>query len=488
MILEAITQHDPELIAIETSVETISYGLLLSQIALVYDWLVEHDVSVLLLESDNLPEWIYIDLACQKAGVVFVPVPSFFSKSQIDNVIARVEPDVIIQPKDHKALWETFFLSNYQFSKFKKSSKEKMPEHTNKVTFTSGSTGQPKGVCLSIENQYKVAHSLIERIGIKHPRHFCILSFSTLLENIAGVYAPLMAGGTICIYSNETRGFNGASITSSDLLLNAIHSVKPETIILVPELLQFLLHSSNRGWQLPNSFQFIAVGGSRVAPSMLKEARTRGFPVYQGYGLSECASVVALSHGAAINELSAGEVLPHLTADILNGELTVTGNAFLGYLGKPDSWYQKTINTGDLASISNGNIEIKGRKTNLLINSFGRNISPEWVESELLATNVFSQVVVFGEAKPSLVALVLPIDNKLSEAVIADYVQQVNQTLPEYARIEHFHILEQPLSMEEGHLTANGRPKREQILQDFSLTINMLYSQNSTQEISHEFI
>lgn len=58
MILEAITQHDPELIAIETSVETISYGLLLSQIALVYDWLVEHDVSVLLLESDNLPEWI----------------------------------------------------------------------------------------------------------------------------------------------------------------------------------------------------------------------------------------------------------------------------------------------------------------------------------------------------------------------------------------------------------------------------------------------
>jgi long-subunit acyl-CoA synthetase (AMP-forming) len=488
MILEAIGKIKPDLIAIETPDKTISYQALFSQIELVYHWLIEHEVSVLLLESDNVPEWVYIDLACQKAGVVFVPVPSFFSKSQIDNVIARVEPDVIIQPSNNTTLWESFIFSKYQFSKFKRSRREIMPEKTSKVTFTSGSTGQPKGVCLSIENQHKVAHSLIERIGIKHPRHFCTLSFSALLENIAGVYAPLMAGGTICIYPDETRGFNGASITSSDLLLTAIYSKQPETIILVPELLQFLLHASNSGWQLPNSFQFIAVGGSRVAPSLLTQARAKGFPVYQGYGLSECASVVALNNGPAIDNFSAGEILPHLSVEVVNGELKVTGNAFLGYLASPDSWHQKTINTGDIALISNGCVEIKGRITNLLINSFGRNISPEWVESELLATNVFSQVVVLGDAKPSLVALVSPINSQHSENVISGVIQQVNQTLPEYARIRNFHIFEQPLSLEAGHLTANGRPKREQILKDFTLEIDALYSQNSEKDISHEFI
>ncbi|GLX84078.1 long-chain acyl-CoA synthetase [Thalassotalea loyana] len=488
MILKAIFQNDPNSIAIETQSNTVSYEELFSQVERVYYWLVEHNVNVLVLESDNVPEWVYIDLACQKAGVVFVPVPSFFSKSQVDSVIARVEPDVIIQPVDNSTLWETFIFPIYQFSKFKHSNKNSMPKGTSKVTFTSGSTGQPKGVCLSIENQFKVANSLVKRIGLKQPKHFCLLSFSTLLENIAGIYAPLMAGGTICIYSDNERGFNGSSITSPDVLLNTISSVKPETIILVPELLQFLLHANSSGWQLPDSFKFMAVGGSRVAPSLLAKATTSGFPVFQGYGLSECASVVALNSSEAINDFSAGEALPHLSVEVINGELVVKGNAFLGYLGLPETWYQQSVRTGDIASITNGRVEINGRKSNLLINSFGRNISPEWVESELLGTNAFSQVVVFGDAQPSLVALVSPINRELTNEFIATVINKVNQSLPDYARIKHFHTLEQPLSIESGQLTSNGRPKRNQILNNFSQEMAALYRQSSEKEINHEII
>lgn len=488
MILDAIYKNLPSSIAIETPNDSISYARLFTQVDFVYNWLLKQNVNVLVLESDNVPEWVYIDLACQKAGVVFVPVPSFFSKSQIDSVIARVEPDVIIQPADNSTLWETFIFPIYQFSKFKHSNKNSMPKETSKVTFTSGSTGQPKGVCLSIENQLKVANSLVERIGINQPKHFCLLSLSTLLENIAGIYAPLMAGGTICIYSDSERGFNGSSITSSEALLTAISSVKPETIILVPELLQFLLHANTRGWQLPDSFKFMAVGGSRVAPSLLAKATTSGFPVFQGYGLSECASVVALNSSEAINDFSAGETLSHLSVEIIDGELVVKGNAFLGYLGLPETWHQQSVKTGDIASITNGRIEIKGRKSNLLINSFGRNISPEWVESELLATNVFSQVVVFGDAQPSLVALVYPMSREFTSELLATVIDRVNQSLPDYARIKHFHTLEQPLSQENGQLTSNGRPKRNQILHDFSQEIAALYRQSNEKETTHEII
>ena len=488
MILNAIYQNALDRIAIQTPRENISYGSLFEQVDRVYHWLIDKSVKVLVLESDNLPEWVFIDLACQKAGVVFVPIPSFFSKSQIDNVIARVEPDVIIQPTDSSTLWETFIFPMYQFSIFKCSSHANMPKETSKVTFTSGSTGEPKGVCLSVENQFNVANSLVERIGIKQPKHFCLLSFSTLLENIAGVYAPLMAGGTLCIHNDRERGFNGSTITSPEALLQSISSASPETIILVPELLQFLLHASSSGWRLPQTFKFIAVGGSRVAPSLLAQATEKNFPVYQGYGLSECASVVSLDNGKSANAHFAGEALPHLSVEIVNEELVVTENAFLGYLGSQESWYPKSVKTGDIACITDGCIEIKGRKSNLLINSFGRNISPEWVESDMLATNLFAQVVVFGDAQPSLVALVTPIDKQLKKEVLASVVDTVNQSLPDYARIQHFHILEQPLSPENGQLTSNGRPKRNQILNDYSQEILALYRQSSEKEIDHETI
>ncbi len=488
MISKAIFQNYPNSVAIETPSNTVSYEELFNQVESVYLWLVEHNVNVLVLESDNVPEWVYIDLACQKAEVVFVPVPSFFSKSQIDSVIARVKPDVIIQPADNSTLWESFIFPIYQFSTFKSANRSNMPKGTSKVTFTSGSTGEPKGVCLSIENQFNVAKSLVNRIGINQPKHFCLLSFSTLLENIAGIYAPLMAGGTICIHTDSQRGFNGSMISSPEALLSAVSSVEPETIILVPELLQFLLHASSNGWQQPDSFKFMAVGGSRVAPSLLANATTGGFPVFQGYGLSECASVVALNNSEVVNDFSAGEALPHLSVEIIDGELVVKGNTFLGYLGLPETWYQQSVKTGDIASITNGRVEIKGRKSNLLINSFGRNISPEWVESELLATNVFSQVVVFGDARPSLVALVSPINGELTNEFLATLINKANQSLPDYARIKHFHILEQPLSQKNGQLTSNGRPKRNQILSNFSQEIAAFYRPSSEKEINHEII
>lgn len=475
MILSAISNIPAHWPAIRTAFDEISYGELFEKVEQVRLWLISHQTKVLLLESDNVPEWIYIDLACQQAGVIFVPVPSFFSKSQIDYMIAKVKPDLYIRPSQCSSDWSAFVLPCFQYQQIEQTAHEPVPNGTSKITFTSGSTGSPKGVCLSIENQYLVAKSLVERIGIERPNHFCLLSFSTLLENVAGVYAPLMAGGTIYVLTSEQRGFNGAVITSSSKLLSAISASSPTSIILVPELLQFFLHAAMAGWQAPSTFEFIAVGGSKVSPQLIQQAQQIGLPVYQGYGLSECASVVALSDKAHTDLQSTGQILPHLTVNIEHGEVVVTGNSFLGYFGAPDTWYQTQVNTGDLGQLSNGQLTISGRASNLIINSFGRNISPEWIESELMSTGAFSQVVVFGDARPYLVALVLPREPDTLYHTINDAIERVNKSTPEYAHIKSIHVLSESLSFEQQQLTSNGRPKRQKIYQDYSQEINELY-------------
>ena len=77
----------------------------------------------------------------------------------------------------------------------------------------------------------------------------------------------------------------------------------------------------------------------------------------------------------------------------------------LGYVNQPDSWGLDAIRTGDLGYIDDsGFLHIEGRRKNLIISSYGRNISPEWVESAFLSNPLFSDFVVFGDAQPFCVA------------------------------------------------------------------------------------
>ena len=354
------------------------------------------------------------------------------------------------------------------------------PNGTSKITYTSGSTGTPKGVCLSTENQIAVASALLSSIGLHKPRHLCLLPLPTLLENIAGVYCPMLASGTVIIASDADRGFEGSRLVNPSALLNCISKAKPSCLILVPELLQVLVMASKNNWQAPSSLQFIAVGGSRVSASLLAEARGLGLPVYQGYGLSECSSVVCINTPNNDDVTSVGSLLPHLKAAIINNELVVSGNAFLGYLEDQGSWYNDLVFTGDIASIKNNKIYIEGRIKNTIINSFGRNISPEWIESELLATGLFQQAVVVGDSRPFCIAVLVPISEQITHTTITNAIDKVNSHLPDYAQIKENLTLRRSMTFEDGLYTANMRPKREQINQYYQLKIDAIYANFST--------
>jgi len=446
----------------------------------------QQDIKLLAMYVENGPPWVVADMLCQRLNICLVPLPSFFSPLQLNAVLAECGAAHLLtdNPEALRALCESPFgmpgaKTGLQLFRLDNGENRapRLPRETGKITFTSGSTGEAKGVCLSNRQLLKQAAALADSVGIKSPRHLCLLPLSTLLENVAGIYAPLLAGGQVILPSLAEMGYVGSRLVAPEKFLEVISRTQPDTVILIPELLKLLVAAAKSGWPVPDSFKFIAVGGSRVGSTLLAEAWSMGLPVYEGYGLSECASVVSLNTQNANLEGSCGKVLSHLEVSVVDGEIVVEGNAMLGYLNQSENWYPEAIATGDLGyQDEKGFLHLQGRKKNMLISSYGRNISPEWVESELQANPLLQDAVVFGDARPSCVALVSSRELQLEDEVINQWIIHVNEKLPDYARISAWHRLRQPLGLLPGLLTGNGRPRREQIANHYKKEIQALYS------------
>mgnify|MGYP000606658856 CR=1 FL=1 len=484
--IQQTAESRPNDIAICDEHRCFSWSELVSWIMLARQDLEQVRHQVVALYADNSPEWIVTDIACQLVEVTLLPLPLFFSKEQCHHAMIEAGVSAVLHsPKKpfvtspHIDADKTLFLDSvgYALSQFSLPAVP-LPEFTRKITFTSGSTGKAKGVCLSNEQQQLVAKSLISATEIKRDRHLCLLPFSTLLENIAGVYAPLLSGGTVIALPQHKLGFNGNSGFDLNSLLTTIARTKPNSLIVIPELLLALVSAVKQGWPPPDSLTFIAVGGSKVSALVLKQAQQCGLPVYEGYGLSECLSVVSLNTPKNNQIGSTGKLLDHVDVDIDDGEIIITGNSFLGYIGHVESWGKTSVATGDLGNIDEqGYLHIDGRKKNLLISSYGRNINPEWPESQLLANGLLKDCVVFGDAMPFCTALIYPRSKVTSNDEIQQWIDSVNQSLPDYAQIKQWHRLSEPLSAEQGFLTSNGRPIRDVIYQHYQNKIDYFYEE-----------
>lgn len=460
-------------------------------------------VQVLALLAENSPAWIVVDFACRLQGIVLLPVPSFFSAGQWQHVLTSLGVDSVLTDCPQRlnaavtvpftARGEHMGLSYLRvpaayLSQF--DNQNLLPPATQKITFTSGSTGAPKGVCLSDELINCVTDSLVTATTKCHvERHLCVLPLATLLENIAGVYVPLMSGAQVVVASEKTLGFNGASGFSLSVFLDVLSRSRPNSMILIPQLLEALVASCEAGWQLPQSLRFIAVGGAKVSLSLLEKAWEFGLPVYEGYGLSECASVVTLNTPQARKNGSLGKVLPHTSIALVEGEVIVTGPRFLGYLGEKESWQssasQQGLETGDMAELDEeGFLSFHGRKKNVLVSSYGRNINPEWVEAELNGQRAIAQSFVFGDGQAYCVALLAVHDNSMSDEAIEATVAAANQALPSYARVKRWYRLPAPLPRGTGEnddlVTTNGRPKRKQIEQFYERELAALYANDES--------
>jgi len=234
----------------------------------------------------------------------------------------------------------------------------------------------------------------------------------------------------------------------------------------LPQMLKQLLESNS--CHSLSSLKFIAVGGGKVAPELLKLASKVGLPVYEGYGLTECGSCVALNTPQANKPGSVGKPLPHAHIRFSpRGEILVTGAAMQGYLD--DAPADTEIATGDVGHIDeDGFLFVTGRIKNVIISSFGRNISPEWVESFFLANPFIHQIAVFGEAQPYLSAVIVP-SKHAAAARIAEAVAAINLTLPDYARIMQWVVADDPFHVDNGLVTNNGKLRRAAIATKYDM-------------------
>jgi long-subunit acyl-CoA synthetase (AMP-forming) len=418
--------------------------------------------------ADNSCAWVILDLAFVLLKRPLVPLPGFFTADQRQSALARVGAEFLISDAE-QPLQSSINIGGRTLSVTELNARPvRLPAGTTKITFTSGTTGEPKGVCLSQAAMEGVSLSLVEAIGKdKAGVHLPILSLAILLENVAGLYTTLLAGGHYRALSQSEIGFVRPFAPDFDKLVDVLGQSRAATAIMVPEILRGMMAALFRlRIRLPE-LKFLAVGGARVSTSLLETARWLELPVYQGYGLSEAASVVSLNTVENNRPGTVGKPLPHVDLQLAeDGEVLITRPGFLGYVGESPA--SDLYATGDVGFIDpDGFLAINGRKSNVVITAFGRNVSPEWVESELTASPAILQAYVFGEGSRKLSALIVPTSASAGSESVAAGIGAANARLPDYARIDRW-MMVQPFTVEQGLLTPNGRLQRDAISRTYS--------------------
>lgn len=519
----------PNHCAIKTANKTVSYAELEAAIDVFSSVLKRNAATRLALYIPNSIDWVIADLAAAKSGITVIPIPHFFSEKQIQHLIIDANIDALLclqqnpplacitpvldtlEPQQNFNLQksDSVFgplsdgISGISSAGRSATINEKIDDgwelecelwttprekqHCStqleneliecaKITYTSGSTGNPKGVCLSAVGIENVMLALADKLNSTTMcNHLCLLPFSTLLENIAGIYLPLYRGKTTTIESPANLGFTSNNHFDLEKLQYALNLHKVDSVILFPQMLKTIVSQGDHPSY--HALNFVAVGGGKTAPSLIHQARSMALPIFEGYGLSECGSVVAINTQESNRIGSVGRVLNHAGVTIANdGEIIVSGSSMLGYLHQEKN--VEPIKTGDLGYFDDdGFLYVSGRKKDSIISSFGRNIAPEWVESELLAQKEISQIAIFGDGQPHLTAVIVAATNKnevhLSDQQIKEKisfaVNRCNATLPDYAKILQWQLSKQAFTTANGLLTPNGKQRRQAIGEYFDI-------------------
>jgi acyl-coenzyme A synthetase/AMP-(fatty) acid ligase len=483
--------HSPAAPALVDAHGIVDYRTLLAGVERTAADLVARGVRVLATQLDNGVAWAMADLAALHAGIVHVPLPGFFSPGQRQHVLRAAGVDALLVPAAGSAA-STSGASREGGAALRVGSETLQlvrleapaaatPHGTAKITFTSGTTGTPKGVCLSAQGLADVAFSVAEALApIGIARHLCALPLPLLLENVAGLYAPLAAGASVVLLPGPAVGLTGSSVFDPAVLDAAIEHHRADSVITLPQMLRLWTGwRAARGAQ-PSRLAFVAVGGAPAGATLIGQARAQGLPAYEGYGLSECGSVQTLNLPHADSPGSVGRPLPHARVRIgAGGEIEVSGTPMLGYLGAAPGappWWP----TGDLGSIdAAGFLSVRGRTRHVLITAFGRNVSPEWVETHLASQPAVAQAAVFGDGEPALSAVLWPARADLPDTALAQGVRAANAVLPDYARVSRWIRASAPFSAASGMATANGRPRRDAILHHHAAALAAAHTRQS---------
>ncbi len=418
------------------------------------------------------------------------------------------------------------------------------PDTLATIVYTSGTTGRSKGVMLSHRNILFNAAACIDMIPIySDDLMLSFLPLSHTFERTLGYYLPVLAGSRV------------AYARSVPQLAEDLVTIKPTILISVPRIFErihariqgkleqgptlaarLFQQTVDTGWRLfeyrqgrapwsarllawpllqrlvarkvqaklGGRLRFAVSGGAPLSEQIARMFIGLGIDIQQGYGLTETSPVITANPLQDNIPASVGIVLKGIEIKIARKSelITRSPSVMLGYWNNPTATHQVLdsegwLHTGDQARIEEEHVYIIGRLKEIIVLATGEKVPPADMEMAITQDGLFEQILIIGEGRPYLSALVVP-DPELfghlvrqlgldpeqdditsSEQVIRALLERINGSLhpfPGYARIRKLAIQLEPWTIDQGLVTPTLKLRKNQIMERYRELIDSLYT------------
>jgi long-chain acyl-CoA synthetase len=484
--------------------------------------------------SENRYEWIVCDLAIQLARAIHVPIHAPLASAQVIAQIRDCDARVALTstaeqvekilvggeelPRglrlfcfDHTADLDAVEPFSRLLDEQQGSTDSVVHAAREHVTsesiatllYTSGTTGEPKGVILTQRNL--TSNALGTLAAIEQTSDDLRVNFLPLSH----VFAR-----TCDLYTWIALGSQLALATSRESVIADCQTLHPTTLNGVPyffdKIRRVLIEKGKEDEPdaLKNLFggkiRFVCSGGAALPDHVFDFYQARGVPILQGYGLTETSPVISVSSLKHLRRGASGKAIQDVEVRIADDDEILTRGPHLmsGYYQRPDATAEVIqdgwFHTGDYGDVDeDGFLFVRGRKKEIIVTSGGKNVSPVQLESLLTEEPLILQAIVIGDDRNYLTALIVPDHDQLRNAIIkhkwqiispaqaishpqvtALFEQRIQRqlaTVSRYEQVRAFTLLNRGFTIESGEMTPKLSLRRDVIAKNFAAQIEAMY-------------
>jgi len=419
-----------------------------------------------LLHSHNSPGWVAAFFAVVQCGGVVVPLNPRSPLEQVQRIVESARPRLLLRSRRSLApgpvalpAWDIEADAGGFPSRLAAADKtdDEPPPAVVEILYTSGTTGDPKGVMLTHANLLFDMEALSERVPLQSQDR--VINLAPLFHaygQMTGMLCPLLGGCAVRHVGPPT----------TRAIQEALQYFPATHLILVPEILKALIQRVEQGMgripgglsrllrgrirrRISPTLHTLICGGAPLEPELEEKCRDLGFEVLQGYGLTETSPAVAANAPGAHRLGSVGRPLAGLELKLAaDGEVLVRGPMVMaGYYRRPeltaDAFEGEWLRTGDIGRLDeDGYLYLQGRRRYRIITESGENVFPEDIEAELNRVDGVLDSAVIGrvEAGRTLIHAVLLCSPPQAQAAVAE----ANRRLAPHQHIVSWSVWPEP--------------------------------------------
>jgi long-chain acyl-CoA synthetase len=541
---DEIDQKKPFLKWLKPGEHTYSWGEIrerVSKLSYKIKSLIKEGDRCLIL-SENSPYWLISDIAIMNAGGISTPIFTTYSSGDYEYILNDCKPSLIVVSNNNQfqkikkyinldsqkiisfekievesLLMQDILNEKNQREIFKNNLKRNMPAC---IIYTSGTSGNPKGVMLShggilsnCEGAVELLRPLIRKkdpvfltwLPLSHSYEHTVQfiqiivgakvyyaeSLEKLISNM-GVAKPTIMTAVPRFYQNlftkismsfeKQKGIKKKLI---NITLNLGKKIlKKEILNFREKIVNFICHLLVRK-KIQNQFggnlQAFVSGGGALDQNIGEFLNAVGLPTLQGYGLTEASPVVSCNLPDLVKVETVGP--PFRTNEVRiadDGEILIKGeNVMLGYWNQREETAKVIkegwLHTGDIGELDNNNyLKITDRKKDIIVNLGGDNISPSKIENILCLSQLIKQSFVYGDKKNYLVAIIV-CEKEINKQEIKLIIKNINNNLTLIEKIKKFILINDEFTIDNRMLTPTLKLKRKEITKNYKQQLENLY-------------